>query len=88
MLNQRQSDTLHSNTVQNLKNNGNYFDITTQSGLSTMYHPLHTEMPKNDKTMVNETPIMDSNKETGVNANVGKDTGKGKVDEPTVRQIP
>lgn len=44
-------------------------------------------MPKNDSSIVDEIVTIDSDKGTGVDSFVDKDTGNRKVDEPIVRQI-
>lgn len=88
MLNQRQTITLTSNMVQNPNNDGYCLSITTRSSLSTMDPLLPTvEMPKNQSVMVDETTIVEANRVIGDDPNIGKGTGKEKVDEPKVRQI-
>lgn len=39
-------------------------------------------MLKNNSTIVDKTPIMESDKVTGVDASIGEDKDKGIVDEP------
>lgn len=85
-MNQRQLVTLSSNIVQNPMNNGLYISINTQSGKSTIDPSLTiVDVPKNNCTVVDETPAVESDKVTGVDTSVGEDIGKRKVNDPVIK---
>lgn len=44
------------------------------------------DVPKHNSTVVDETPIVESDKETGVDTSIGKDKGKVKVDERIMKK--
>lgn len=43
---------------------------------------------KNDSIVVDERPILNLDKEKGVDVGVGEDKGKGTIDDPVLKQIP
>lgn len=77
------------NIIWNSKNDGYCLSITTQSGKSFI-DPLFStiNVPRDDISMVIETPRVQSEKATSVDHGVMKDKGKGKVDVPVLKTIP
>lgn len=62
-LNQRQLDTLLSNTVQNSRNNSHYLSITTKSGKATIYLLMPViDGGRNNVVNVDEVPEPESKK--------------------------
>lgn len=45
-------------------------------------------MPKNDSIVVDKTPVVEDDKKIGVDSSIDNDIGKGKVNDPTMTQIP
>lgn len=75
--------------VKNTKSDGPYYAITSQSGRSTISPLLPTiVMLKTDSSIVDEALIIESDKAIDFHVSVDEDNGKGKVDEPVVKQIP
>lgn len=88
-LNLRQSSTLSSNTVQNLKNNSHCLAITTQSGKSNIDPSLPTvDEPRNANVVVNKKPKAELVNTIGIDVDAVKEKGKEKVDGPIVKSIP
>lgn len=80
ILNQRQPGTLPKNTVENLKNDGQVFAITTRNVMSTLDPPLPAvEVPRHDEAVVDKTPIMESEKAIGGDDTVVNKRGKRTV---------
>lgn len=80
--------TLPINIVQNPKNDDHCLSITTWSGKSTIDPSfLVVDESMNDSIVVVETPDMESEKATGVDDNIEKDKGNGKIHELIVKYI-
>lgn len=84
MLNHCQLGTFPRNTVPNLKNEGHYLSITTQSGKSII------DLPRLfvDEVWVDVINIDDTPEAIGADKHIEKNKGKGKEDEPVVKIIP